>query len=79
VTVETGTPFKVTLEQTATGVRLRWPTEEGVFYLLNESDDCENWEFTGNSFDGDGQERVVELPNAFAEHPTRRFYQVEPQ
>jgi len=75
VTVETGTPVRVTLEKIANGVRLRWPTEAGVLYLLNESDDCQDWQFS-NSYTGDGQDQVVEFPDAFTDHPARRFYQV---
>lgn len=76
VTVETGTQFKVTIERTATGVRLRWPTETGVFYTLNESENSKDWDLR-SSYDGDGQERVVEIPDAFTEHPRRCFYRVE--
>lgn len=77
VTVETGTSFKVTIEQTATGIRLRWPTEEDVIYLLFESDDCVDWGDEPAIHVGDGQECVVELPNIIAEHPHRRFFKVE--
>ncbi len=76
LTVETGTPFKVTVENTATGIRLRWPTETGVFYILNESENCKDWDLH-STYNGDGQERVVEITDPFTDHPLRCFYQVE--
>ncbi|WP_367873218.1 hypothetical protein [Luteolibacter sp. Populi] len=75
VTVETGDPFKVAIEKTATGIKLRWPTVEGQLYLLNDSDDCTGWQFI-EAFTGTGAEQVHEITDALTAHPGRRFYQV---
>jgi hypothetical protein len=67
--------FPLAIERTATGVTLRWPTEDGQLYLLMESDNCKDWEFR-DTYVGDGQEKTVTIQDAFALYPKRRFYKV---
>jgi hypothetical protein len=68
-------PIPLKISRTPTGIELRWPSESGVNYRLEECDALTGWQQIGSSYPGTGSEIVVPL-TPFAAHPNRRFYHV---
>jgi hypothetical protein len=69
-------PIPLKISHTLTGIELRWPSETGVTYRLEEGDSLTTAGWTAyDTYTGSGSEIVVSL-NPFNNHPTRRFYRV---
>lgn len=66
--------FPLAIERTETGVRLKWQSELGLLYRLEESDDLGQWTEI-DTYPGTDAEIVVPL-TPFAAHPARRYYRV---
>jgi hypothetical protein len=75
VRVTTDEPkFPLAIKRTLAGIELRWPTEAGKYYTVQQGDSISSWEEYG-IYPGSGADIVIVL-NPFDEHPERRFYRV---
>jgi hypothetical protein len=56
------TPSTVRAETTDGGIRLAWPSQAGVRYMVESSPDFSGWSQVGTGMDGDGNELDLTLP-----------------
>lgn len=66
--------FTTTMESQAGSVRLHWKSYPGRQYVIEESDDLATWDVLGLPINGDGAEKVVEVP--FGANDKRLFWRV---